>query len=265
MFSYLYKSFYDRTLFASYVKQGRGYGFQPLFFLAFTVAAVMAVKISALLFSISPDVVSAAVDELDMPDFVIEKGVIVSPADYKKSFIDKESDFFFVIDTSGDPAQTDGLPKNGVYITNDAVTTYSLTKVTRFPIASLTEGADLTVGKDMLKKAGAEFIGLCRRIVPPTMFVFVVPVLWAYYFLAAVFYGLMSFILTFSSKTSLIWEERLRLATLSVMPAYVLNACAYVFGASVPAYLNVVIIAVYMICFLQDGKKSAAGNDVPAA
>lgn len=261
MFSYLYKSFYDRTLFASYVKQGRGYGFKPLFYLALTVAAVMVIKFSALLFSISPDAVAALVDEMDMPDFVIEKGLIVSPADYKKSFIDKESEFFFVIDTSGDPAQTDGLPKNGIYITDDAVTTYSLTKVTRFPIASLSQGADVTVGKDMLKKAGAEFIGLCRRIVPPTMFVFVVPVLWAYYFLAAVFYGLMSFILTFSSKTSLIWEERLRLATLSVLPAYVLNACAYIFGASVPMYLNIVIIAVYMICFLQDGKKKTAGDN----
>ena len=255
MFSYLYRSFYDRSLFSSYIKGGRGYGFKPLFFLALTAAVVVAARVTAALFGVTATDIAALVDAIDMPETVIEDGRIVSPRDFKKTIVDEEGNTFFVIDTSGDPVKTDGLPAQGVYITNDAVTVFTRTKTTRTPFVSLLDDKNVTVNSGTLQMLGEEILKLCRQILPPVVLSFMLPILWAYYFLAAVFYGLLSYLTTWAMKTTLAWEERLRLATLSVIPAYVLNIAAFVFGASIPASLNVVLIAVFMVCFLLDGKR----------
>ena len=135
------------------------------------------------------------------------------------------------------------------------MTVFTGTKTTRTPFVSLLDDKNVTVNSGTLQMLGEEILKLCRQILPPVVLSFMLPILWAYYFLAAVFYGLLSYLTTWAMKTTLAWEERLRLATLSVIPAYVLNIAAFVFGASIPASLNVVLIAVFMVCFLLDGKR----------
>lgn len=255
MFSYLYKAFYDRTLFSSYVRGGRGYGFQPLFYLAVLAAVVAAARVTAALFGVTDADVSALVAAIDMPETVIEDGRVVSPKDFKKTIVDDKGQTFFVIDTSGDPVKTDGLPAQGIYITDDAVTVFTRTKTTRTPFAALLDGKNVTIDSGVLQTLGEEILKVCRRIVPPLTLVSVALLMWVYYFFAAVFYGLLSYLTTWAMKTGLTWEERLRLAALSVIPAYVLNVAAFVFDASVPSSLNVVLVAVFMICFLLDGKR----------
>ncbi len=254
MFSFLYRVFYDKTLFSSFVEQGKGYGFKLLFILTCFVALCLSVRVFFFLFSLSPELISEIAAR--MPEVVIEKGKIISPENYRYAYVSADKSVFFVFDTSKDPVKLQGLPKNGVYITHDAVLSVNADKIKRMPFVQLLDGADVVLDQNNMRQWGNKTVSVMKLFLPPLCFVFCLPGVFSMYFLISFFYMLISYAVTFLMKKNLLWDQRMRLAVLSILPAYVLNAISFLLDFSVRIdRMSIIITLIYMYCFLKDGER----------
>lgn len=256
MFSFLYRVFYDRTLFGSFVKNGKGYGLKPLFVLALFAAFCVSVRFFLLFSAVTPQQIAQIVGK--MPEIVIEKGKIVSPKDYKYSHVLADQSVFFVFDTTDAPLHLKDLPKSGFYITSDALISVNANKARRVPFVQLLKGKDLILNRANMEQWGNETVSLIRLITPPLLFLFSIPGAFSLYFLVCVFYVFVSYLMTHITGQNLSWEQRMRLAALSIMPAYILNAVSLLLGCSFQiGKIGVLITLIYMFCILKDDKKAA--------
>ncbi len=255
MFSFLYRVFYDKTLFSSFVEKGKGYGFKLLFILTLFVAFCLALRVFFFFFSLSPELISQIAAQ--MPEIIIEKGKIISPENYKYSYVSSDKSVFFVFDTAKEPLKLQGLPKNGIYITSDALVSVNANKLKRIPLVQLLDGSDFILNQNSMQQWGNKTVSLMKVLVPPLSFVFCLPGVFSMYFLVSVFYMIVSYIMTSVMKKNLLWDQRMRLAVLSILPTYILNALSFLLGFSVHIdRMSVVITLIYMFCFLKDGERN---------
>ena len=253
MFSFLYRVFYDRTLFASFVKNGRGYGLKLLFVLTLFVALCLSVKIFFVFSVITPQMISRLAAQL--PEVVITQGKIVSPEGYKYSYIFADQKTFFVFDTTREPPGLKDLPESGIYITSDAMLFVNKGKIRRFPFVQLLNGKDLILDQVGIQQQSRQLIPLFRFVVPLLLFLFCIPGQFSLYFLLSVFYAAVSYFMTYFLAKNLSWDQRMRLAALSIMPAYVLNTVAILLNLNIMFLLGrfgALITFIYMFCFLKD-------------
>ena len=259
MFSFLYRVFYDRTLFGSFVKNGKGYGLKSLFVLTLFASFCLSLRIFFIFSSVSPQLIAQIAKH--MPEIVIEKGKIISPKDYEYSYVFADQKIFFVFNTTEAPLTLKDLPKNGIYITSDALISVNANKIRRIPFVQMLNGKDLVLTQANMERWGNETVSLFRLITPPLLFLFSIPSAFSLYFLVSVFYVFVSYLMTHITGQNLIWEQRMRLAALSIMPTYILNAISFLLGCSFQAgKIGVLITLIYMFCILKDDK-----NAVPRA
>lgn len=256
MFSFLYRVFYDRTLFGSFVKNGKGYGLKPLFVLTLFVAFCLSVRIFLIFSAVTPRLVDKIAEQL--PEIVIEKGKIVSPKEYEYSYVFSNQNVFFVFDTTEEPLKLKNLPPNGIYITSDALVSVNADKIRRIPFVQLLNGKDLILNQTNMRQWGNEMVSLFRFMVPPLLFFFSIPGAFSLYFLVCVCYAVISYLMTHITGKNLSWDQRMRLAALSVMPVYILNAAGFLLGCSFQlGRIGIFITLIYMFCFLKDGDNAA--------
>ena len=259
MFSYLYRVFYDRTLFVSFVKNGKGYGLRTLFILTLFVAFCLSIKIFLIFSAVTPQRISQITSQL--PEIIIENGKIVSPKAYEYSYIFPDQKIFFVFDTTEEPLKLKNLPPNGIYITSDALISVSLDKIKRIPFVQLLNGNDLILNQANMQQLGNEMIPVLRMIIPPLFFVFCLPGAFSVYFFVSLFYVVISYLMTSFMGKQLNWEQRMRLSALSVMPIYILNAVGFLLGSSFQlGRLGIMMTLFFMFCFLKDDDQSFIKN-----
>ena len=254
MFSFLYRVFYDRTLFPLYVKAGKGYGLKPLIILAVFTALCLTGRVFWLFCSFSPQLMDDFVSQVS--EIVFEKGVITVPDDYRYTYVSKSGNFFFVFDTTDSLVNVKGLPAIGLYITKDALVTVRRSDLRRIPFVNILRKVDFTLSRENLRQAVQEAVSLSRTFIPLIVFVVYFPFFFSAFFFMACVYFLLSFVMTQIVKVRLPWEERLRLTALSVLPAGIINGMGILLNTRVPFEpFSTAIVLIYMYCFLKDGQR----------
>ena len=255
MFSFLYRAFYDRTLFSFYVKSGKGYGLKLLIILAFFMALCLAGRVFWLFNSFSPQVIETFISQV--PEIVFEKGVITSPDNYRYEDISQSGRFFFVFDTTDSQVNLKELPSIGLYITKDALITVHRNEMRRIPFVNILRKVDFSLNQESLRQAAKEAFSLTKTFLPLFVIVIYFPMFFSALFFMLCFYFILSFVMTQIVKVPLTWEERVRLVALSVMPAGVVNGAEILFHTRIPLEpLSVLIALFYMYCFLKDGQNA---------
>ena len=253
MFSFLYRVFYDRTLFFLYIKKGNGYGFKPLFFLVAFMAFCLAGRVFWLFSSFSPQLVEEFVTQV--PEIVFEKGIITSPENYRYSYVSEAGNIFFVFDTESSVLNLKNLPPVGLYVSKDAVITVRQNELRRVPFVNILKKVDFTLNQENIRSAINEAVSLTKVFIPPIVFVMYFPFFFSTFFMVSLLFVLLSFLKTHMIKIQLNWKERARLVVLSIMPAGVINGIGILLNADYFLKpFNVVIVLVYMYCFLKDGQ-----------
>ena len=257
MFSFLYRVFYDRTLFSVYVEKGKGYGVKPLLVLTLFAALCLSVRLFWTFFSFTPKAVDEFISKI--PQIVFEKGEIVAPENERYSYVSEEAGFFFVFDTTKNPVDVTGLPDTGIYMTADSLVTVRRNQMHRVPLVRIFEKSDFALDQNNIRSGIEETLSLLKLFMPPVMFLFCMPGIFCAYFIMTVLGVFLSFFMTQRMKMPLKWEQRMRLAALSVMPAGIINVTASLLGVGFRlGWFEIVIVALFMYCFLKDGRKVEA-------
>lgn len=260
MFSFLYRVFYDRTLSIAYVKNGRGYGLKLLLVLTVFGAFCFSLRLFWLFSSVPSRLIDGFIAQ--MPQIVFEKGQIIAPENQRFSYISENGRIFFVFDTTSGPINLKDLPSTGIYVTKDALLTIRRKEMRRIPFIKVLNDFNLVLNQENMRSAIDEAISLSKMILPPLMFIFYIPGIFGAYFFMSLISFLLSFLVTQTVKTEIAWEQRLRLAVLSVAPASVIGGIGMVCNTSYsPGIMSIVIILTYMYCFLKDMQN---GNDEEA-
>lgn len=253
MFSFLYRVFYDRTLFAAYVKNGRGYGIKLLFLLTCFSSMCVVVRLFFLLSSVQPRLIDDFTAQV--PEIVFKNGVISSPEDMRYVYVPENKSVFFVMDTTSSAIDLKNLPQSGIYITKDALTTVRHNEMNRIPFVKFLRQTDFVLGREEIASNIKEAITLSGKIFPPMIFFFCLPGLFGAY----LFMSFISFIFSFpmgrAVGTPLTGEQRIRLSVLSVTPVCVVNGMNMVLNTGFsPALLGSTVLMVFLYCFLKDGQ-----------
>ncbi|MBO4644016.1 MAG: DUF1189 family protein [Alphaproteobacteria bacterium] len=253
MFSFLYRVFYDRTLFSVYIKTGKGYGLKPLFFLAVFTAFCLMGRVFFLFSSFSPQVAEEFISQV--PEIIFEKGKITVPDDYRYVYVSQKGNLFFVFDTKDSLVNLKNMPPFGLYITKDALVTVRRNELRRIPFVNILNKFDFTLSQEDLRQSVKEAVSLSKIFVPPIVFVFYSPFFFSSFLFMAVVFFILSFVLTQIVKVQMTTKERLRLVALSIMPAGVINGVGMLLNAGVLLEpLSMAVVLVYMYCFLKDGQ-----------
>ena len=264
MFSFLYRVFYDRTLFSLYVEKGKGYGLKPLFFLTLFAALCLSLRLLWTFSAVTPQAVDGFVSKI--PQIVFEKGEIVSPENERFSYVSQEAGFFFVFDTTKNPVNLTGLPDTGIYMTSDALVTVRRNQTHRVPFVKLFEKPDFTLDQNNIRSGIEEMLSLLKIFLPPVMFVFCIPGIFCAYVIMTLFGVVLSFFMTRQMKMPLKREQRVRLSVLSIMPAGIINVTAVLLGVHFHLGLfEIAVVAVFMYCFLKDGRKESVPSFIEKA
>lgn len=169
-----------------------------------------------------------------------------------------KSECLFRFRYDGRTAEIKNLPPNGIYITSDALVSVNADKIRRIPFVQLLNGKDLILNQTNMRQWGNEMVSLFRFMVPPLLFFFSIPGAFSLYFLVCVCYAVISYLMTHITGKNLSWDQRMRLAALSVMPVYILNAAGFLLGCSFQlGRIGIFITLIYMFCFLKDGDNAA--------
>lgn len=252
-FSLLYRVFYDRMLGPGYVRNGKGFGLKPLVVLSVFIAFLVALKVFFLFSMITPETIARISSQ--MPEIVVQNGVITSPKDYMYTYVSPEEDVFFVFDTANALPNLNGLPSKGVYITSRSL--YSINeKDTRLvPLDRLFRGGNFILNQENMQKTLESLFVYFRNFSPIVVFFLFIPGVFFMYLLVLCFYTAVSFLMTLLAKTDMPFENRLRLAALSLMPVSILNALASVAGLHIRlGYSGILITLIYMYCFFRESE-----------
>ena len=256
MFSFLYRVFYDRSLFSVYIEKGKGNGIKILLILTLFTAFCFALRLFWLFSLIPPQLIDEFITQA--PEITMENGIITAPENHHYSYISEKGRIFFVFDTTGEPINLKNLPPTGIYITTDAIITVRQGELRRFPFIKVLNDANFSLDQNNIRTAVEESLSLSRMFVPPVMFFFCIPGVFSAYFFMSLFSLAASFIMTRFVKVPLTFQQRTRLAVLSLMPAAELNALSITFNISTSfEVFNIAIILIYMFCFLTDGQKAS--------
>lgn len=254
MLSFLYRAFYDRTLFSRYVEKGKGYGIKLLFILVLFSALSFSLRLFVLFSSVPERMIDDFVAQ--MPEFIIENGAVVSPKDFKYSYVSEDKKVFFIFDTTQKTINLKELPLTGIYVTDDAILTVRRGEMRRIPLVKIVSKPNFVLDQNGMRHAINRAVHLSKIFVPPLMFVFGFPGIFIATFFMVTVSFVFSFMMTRIVAVPLNKEQRSRLAVLSVVPISVINALSIIFNAGFHGEgLTLSVILIYMFCFLKDGQK----------
>lgn len=252
-FSLLYRVFYDKTLGVGYVRNGKGFGLKPLAVLSVFIAFLVFLKVFFLFSMITPETIARISSQ--MPQIVVQNGIITSPENYTYTYIAPKEDVFFVFDTTGDVPKLNGLPSKGIYITARALYSVNEKDSRYIPLEKLLRSGNFVLNQENMHQTMESLFSYFRNISLALTFFLVIPGVFFMYLLVLCFYTALSYLMTMFLKTDMPFENRLRLAALSLMPVYILNALAFVFGLHVRLGTGGVLITlIYMYCFFRESQ-----------
>ncbi len=253
VFSMLYRVFYDKKLASEFIKNGQGRGGKVLFVLAVFVALSIAIRTFLTVDALKELPVSEMTE--NMPEIVFENNKIVSPENYYASFSDKENKVVFVFDTTDAPYSLSD--KIGVFMRKDALIFQDKNETRILSYQKLLNGENLTLTRAVMEDLFRKIIDSLRKALPPVLFVLVVPALFVWYIVLSYFYGAMSYLMTYALHLEPAYDERIRLAVLSLMPWTVLNALATLLGVNIRfgAASGLLLTLIYMFCFLKEERE----------
>lgn len=198
----------------NYINQGKGFGTKYLLIFAFIISIVSAISMKIYSGSIIPELQSIT-DQL-LP-IRVENGVIVEPKDTFKviesSFGEEgqegqetQKNLKIILNTNVDEMNLSDLPNPSFYLTRKmfyGINNQEIRSIKLSGNSYLPQG-DYT---DLFKKI---FTWTCVISVP---FMFVI--LFAFYFIMAMFYSLFTYIIARSFKKNMEYDQRMRLSTTS--------------------------------------------------
>ena len=145
------------------------------------------------------------------------------------------------------------MPDIGLYVTSDALLSINSKEIKRLPLARLLNGSDLILDQGNIYQWGLDTVSKIKLFLPAFLFIFSLPGLFSLYFVTCIFYMAFSFLPTYLMKKTMSWEQRFRLSVLSILPAYVLDALAFLLGVKISTELfGIFITLFYMFCLLKD-------------
>ena len=252
-FSLLYRVFYDRKLASEFIKNGRKRGGKELFVLALFVAFSVAVRAFLTIDALKDLPVSEMTK--NMPEIVFENDRIVSPENYYASFSDKEDKVVFEFDTTDAPLALSD--KTGIFMRKDALIVQDGNETRILPYRKLLNGEKLSLTRDVMADLFQKIVVSLRVALPFVLFALFAPVLFLWYIVLSYFYGAMSYLMTFALRRELAYDERIRLAVLSMMPWTVLNASAALLGVNIRFGVasGLLLTLIYMFCFLKEERE----------
>ena len=126
------------------------------------------------------------------------------------------------------------------------------------PYQKLLNGENLTITRDVMTELFQKIINSLRMTLPPVLFMLILPVLFLWYIILSYFYGVMSYLMTFALHREPAYDERIRLAVLSMMPWTVLNALATLLGVNIRFGVasGLLLTLIYMFCFLKEERET---------
>ena len=255
MFSFLYRVFYDRSLPVSYVKNGKGCGLKPLLFLTLFAALCVTFRAYLMFSSVPSRLIDAFTAEI--PEIVVQKGKILSPADKFYSYVSDDNYAFFVFDTTGQPPRLTEFAPLGIYVTTDAIYSVSQNESHRIPFVKILKDKDISLNRDDIRAVIEEISSVSKVTVPVVVFLFALPGIFLTYMILSLIALPVSFVMTHFLKTALEWNERCRLVVLSVLPAGVVNSATLLLSIRMRTdMLSLLILSVYMYCFLKECGKN---------
>ena len=254
MFSFLYRVFFDRTLFASYVKNGRGYGIKLLLILACFGSICVAFRVLYSSSAVRPHLSDEFLDKI--PEIVFQNGVISSPKNEKFVYIPENKSVFLAFDTTENPFDLKDLPPVGFYVTTEAILTVSNREIRKIPFSKLVGESDFSLTRAEIKKGVEDIFALAKIFLPPLIFLLCFPGILSAYLFMAVFAYIFSFLTGMTVKTPVSGLERMRLAVLCVTPVCVINGISLMLNITLPgpALLDSIVLMVFLYCLLKDGQ-----------
>lgn len=252
-FSLLYRVFYDKKLSKDYIKNGQGWGGLPLLAMAVFFALILSLKVFLMLSLLAQEDIESVARQA--PDIVVEKGQIISPENYSFMYISKDNEIFFVFDTTGSSIQFNKLPRRGIYLSKNTITSVSPREIRSVPLNKILSFSDFELNQENMLPLFERVISTLRIAIPPTLFIIWIPLIFIFYIFTAVFYMLISFAVTaIMQRDDISMNHRMRLSVLSIMPAYIFNAVASVLSLNIHLGMvgTALMTLVFMFCFLKE-------------
>lgn len=252
--SILYRVFYDKKLAVDFIKNGTGRGGKVLFVLA----VVAALRVAVYAFGVTDSLKNLPVSEMakDIPEIVFKNDRIISPVDYYAVYSDEKQSIGFVLDTTSALFVPSG--DRSIVMRKDALVFQDKGEVRILPYQKLLQGKSLTLNRENMEPAFKAAVDSLRMTFPPVLFALAVPVIFVWYVLFSYFYGGMSYLMTYAMRRELQYDERIRLAVLSMMPCEILNILAALTDVNIRlgGGAGVLLTLIYMFCFLKEEKEA---------
>lgn len=260
MFSFLYRVFYDRTLFDSYVGKGRGYGIKLLCVLTCFATLCIVIHVSCSFFSVPSRLTDDFLTQVS--EIIVRNGRISSPENVKFIYVPENRSSFFVFDTTGQAVDLNGLPSSGIYITKEDILAVSNRETRTIKIFKIINENEFIINKDDIRKIADEISYIAKIVFPPLLFILCFPGSFFVYLFMSFLSFVFSFLMGMTVKTPLSGIERMRLAVLSVTPVCVINGMSLILTAKFPsAILSSTVLMVFLYCFLKDGQNRASVSE----
>ena len=245
--SLLFRSFYDKYLAESYISEGHGIGFAPLFVLAVLSSVVYAVYSVLLLNAFSPELITEKI--IDLPTIEVRDGQIVQPENFFQRF-SLGNGVHVTLDTTNDAEIIKNPSPNEIYISKNGIQFVKGQKLELMPLKKLLGSDNMTITAqnitDFIKQVSARM----TMILPSFVFLISVPVLFFKYVVLVYLLALFSYIMTLFSKTHLHFENRMRLASVSSIPVFMFNFFfGHLFGLFSLGLIAGVVITLVYLCF----------------
>jgi len=220
VFHIIYASFYDKTLFDRFVRQGKGWGLPVLTVLAAMSAAVVAVKLYILFGLATPEIITSISQK--MPELVIDNGAVVSEEPVFKQVVFTDN-LTLTVDTSV-TAMPEKMPEPGFYLYKRLFVFVDTNgKVSPLPLESLFGTKKVILTPETTRTFLNDFLPSARKIVPIMVGIVCIPLIFLKWLLLAFLLSLFSLLPLRRFSVEADAGERMRLAILAVTPVVVLT------------------------------------------
>ncbi|MBR4126902.1 MAG: DUF1189 family protein [Alphaproteobacteria bacterium] len=218
--SLLFRSFYDKYLAESYISEGHGIGFAPLFVLAVLSSVVYAVYSVLLLNAFSPELITEKI--IDLPTIEVRDGQIVQPENFFQRF-SLGNGVHVTLDTTSDAEIIKNPSPNEIYISKNGVHFVKGQKLELMPLKKLLGTDNMTITAQNITDFVTQISGRMKVALPSFVFLISVPILFLKYGILTYLTALLSYVMTLFFRKPMHFEARMRLAAVSVLPVFVFN------------------------------------------
>lgn len=209
------RSFYDKNLFHSFVKNGKGWGLHVLIVLSVLTSFLLMFQTYSFFSLITPQLIETVSEKT--PDMTVHNGRIETPEPIVKQFY-LTKNIPFIIDTSY-LTVPEGTLASGVYLYKTAVVFVDTNgKKSQMPLTSIFGSGKVDITAQKTKRFLNEFVPYARKTIPVMTGLISIPIFFLKLLLLSYIFSLLSHIPFGYFHIQATNGERMRLATLSLAP-----------------------------------------------